>query len=490
MRSRNQVLSLLSFAAVAALVAPRIAAQSSSLPVVPGAAGYGMNTRAAYACGSSPTVYRVTNLNDSGTGSLRAALTASGPRVVVFETSGYIDISSDIGITSPCLTVAGQTAPSPGITVRMVPGSSEAMLLIDTHDVLLQHFRIRPGSSTCNSGIQVYGGHAYNLVYDHMSISWAQDENIVMAYPAIGVNGGMTDATFWRSITAEGLRNAPGSSGCTGGGTSNGHGIGIYGSSKHAAVIQSLIAHNMERNPWMAGAGSELLVNNLVYNWNGTEGYKVGNWVEQPGAWAQTAVGNRFVVGPNTGNMDLDPAPGGAVMFWFDSNPYNADFKAVAGNQSYRSDNTGDNAAYPGVKLHTIINQMSYDPSVSSPPSQAPVPNGLQILTSTSTESFVLANAGARPLDRDAVDARIVREVQSRTGRIPSSPSDVGGYPTLAVNRRALTLPSNPDAVTSSGYTNLEVWLHGFASALEPGGTGSTTTTAPAAPTGVRIVQN
>jgi len=484
MSFRNQALTLLLCIAIAALLVPKGFAQSS-LPVVPGAAGFGMNTRAAYGCGSSPTIYRVSNLNDSGTGSLREALTASGPRVVIFETSGYIEISSDIFITSPCLTVAGQTAPSPGITVRMVPGSSEAMIIINTHDVLFQHFRIRPGSSTCNSAVIVYGGLAYMLVFDHMSISWAQDENVTPSYPT-SLNGGNVDATFWRSITAEGLKNAPNSSSCSGGGSSNGHGM-LIKPSRHVAVIQSLFAHNFERNPYAIDAATVYL-NNLVYDWNGEWGFFFGNSPDSSGPWYNTAIGNRFVVGPNTGNTSLASGAGGAAIFYFNNKPSDS-FPAEAGNQSYRADNTADNAAFPGVALLPVYNLMSYDPTVGSPPSQAPIPSGFTPLSSTSVESFVLTNAGARPLDRDPVDTRIVREVQTRTGRIPSSPSDVGGYPALAVNRRTHTLPSSPNTVTSSGYTNLEVWLQGMAAALEKVG-GTTTTTAPAPPTGVRIVQN
>ena len=74
-----------------------------------------MTTRAAYGCGSAPSVLRVTNLNDSGSGSLRAALEAAGPRVVIFEISGTIALTSDVIVTNACVTIAGQTAPSPGI---------------------------------------------------------------------------------------------------------------------------------------------------------------------------------------------------------------------------------------------------------------------------------------------------------------------------------------------------------------------------------------
>src|SRR5262245_2672041 len=110
-----------------------------SLPVVPGGEGYAMQTRAAYGGGTPPSILRVTNLTDSGEGSLRAALLTAGPRVVIFETSGNIALQSDICVTEPYVTLAGQTAPSPGITLQGFG------IQWYTHDVLMQHLRIRPG---------------------------------------------------------------------------------------------------------------------------------------------------------------------------------------------------------------------------------------------------------------------------------------------------------------------------------------------------------
>jgi hypothetical protein len=86
------------------------------------------------------------------------------------------------------------------------------------------------------------------------------------------------------------------------------------------------------------------------------------------------------------------------------------------------------------------------------------------------------------------VDARIIDEIVNRTGRIIKSQAAVGGWPALAVNTRPLTLPANAHATTGSGYTNLEVWLHGFASQLEDGTASSSSNTLPAPPTNVRIV--
>jgi hypothetical protein len=98
------------------------AERKRALPIIPGAAGFGMDTPAGSGRHLDPphtTVYKVTNLNTSGPGSLTAALEAEGPRVVVFEVSGNIDFRPyrALAINNPYLTVAGQTAPSPGITL-------------------------------------------------------------------------------------------------------------------------------------------------------------------------------------------------------------------------------------------------------------------------------------------------------------------------------------------------------------------------------------
>ena len=116
---------------------------AADLPVFPGALGFGTDTRAAYGGGSVPYVYKVVNLNaDGSSGSLRNCVEDrlnKGPRVCVFEVAGTIRVTSDIKAEKPYLTIAGQTAPSPGITVR------GAAISVKTHDVLIQHIRIRVG---------------------------------------------------------------------------------------------------------------------------------------------------------------------------------------------------------------------------------------------------------------------------------------------------------------------------------------------------------
>lgn len=462
----------------------RLAAEGS-LPVVPGAFGFGMATRAAYGCGTDPAILHVTNANDTGAGSFRAAMTASGPRVVLFDVSGYIDISSDIIATSPCLTIAGQTAPSPGITVRTVAGggNTEAMILINTHDVLLQHFRVRPGwpagRHICNSGILAYGypaGAHYNVVLDHMSVSWAQDEQFYSGPTA--ANGGDANFTIWRSIAAEGLWNADTDNVCTGalgGEAANGHNVFIEG--HRADILQSVMAHSRERNPMIDGSIAVRVLNNIIYGWQGEWGVFLFNKEANPGPWFLNAAGNRFIVGPQSNN----PGVGGAVMFWYGEAYPDSSFEDP-GNKSYRADNTVSNGF--GTTIIETHNLMAYNPDVSAPPSQAPMPTGYTVIASSSLEAFLLPKVGARPLDRDAVDARVIANITARAGGFISNESDVGGYPALAANTRVLTPPASPHADSGNGYRNLEVWLQGLARALEQGGA----SVAPNPPTSVHVM--
>src|SRR5215470_4024198 len=116
------------------LALPLIAAQ----PVFPGAQGFGIETPA----GRGGRILRVTNLNSEGPGSLRAAIETKGPRIVVFEVAGVIDLNmKPLTISEPFITIAGQTAPTPGITIV------RAGIDIATHDILLQHIRVRMGDA-------------------------------------------------------------------------------------------------------------------------------------------------------------------------------------------------------------------------------------------------------------------------------------------------------------------------------------------------------
>lgn len=164
--------------------------------------GYGVGTPG----GRGGDIIRVTNLNDRGPGSLRAALEASGRRVVLFETSGTIVLDAPICITSPFVTVAGQTAPSPGIALRRHP------IMIDTHDVVLQHLRLRQGDEAYkpaplgnNASTLYVRNDATNVVLDHLSLSWGN-------WTQLGLNHwrepGWTDVTVVDCLIAYALEPA------------------------------------------------------------------------------------------------------------------------------------------------------------------------------------------------------------------------------------------------------------------------------------------
>ena len=398
---------------------------SGPLPVIPGVVGFGTTTPA----GRGGTVYRVTNLNDNGTGSLRAALQASGPRVVVFEVSGTIALSSKLTVNNPYLTVAGQTAPAPGILLRNYGIS------IRTHDVLVQHLRIRVGnlgSAGNNDAWEVLGPGGYNIVGDHLSLSWAQDENASTWY------GGVHDVTVTNSIISEALR-----------GPEDGLGMLVGDSTKNYAVINSLMASNQERNPYFKGGTTGISANNVVYNWGGNQAaYTADDYGSGPSQIA--VVGNVFIRGPST-------AAGRPIQLYSSSKP---------GSKLYVADNSDGRGAAPPSDAWSLVRNDYGSTGVAS---SAPVwPSGFTPRANSQVYSYVLANAGAWPASRDAVDARVVGNVQNGTGSVINSQSDVGGWPSLASTTRALTLPANPNGDDNgNGYTNLEEWLQALARAAE-----------------------
>lgn len=138
------------------------------LPSFPGAEGHGSKTRG----GRGGTVIAVTNLNDSGPGSLRAAVEAEGPRIVVFRVSGTIDLKSRLTISNPYITIAGQTAPGDGIAIKSYP------LSIDGDEVILRYIRLRLGDETDDDDDALSSRYHENIIVDHVSASWSVDETV------------------------------------------------------------------------------------------------------------------------------------------------------------------------------------------------------------------------------------------------------------------------------------------------------------------------
>ena len=209
-----------------------------SLPAFPGAVGFGAKAKG----GRGGVVLFVENLNDSGPGSLRAALEAEGPRTVIFRTGGTIEIKSVITVRHPFLTIAGQTAPGGGIAVKIDGKTDIGTINIDTHDVIVRHLRVRPGPAiqgSENGDAITLLDKAHDVIIDHCSLSWGTDEVINGWY-------GANHITVQHCIISEALHQSVHQKGP--------HGMGmLFGDkNKRVTIHRNLFAHNNQRNPLLS----------------------------------------------------------------------------------------------------------------------------------------------------------------------------------------------------------------------------------------------
>jgi hypothetical protein len=425
------------------------ASAAHALPVLPGASGYGIETKA----GRGGKAIRVTNVNASGAGSLKACIDATGPRTCIFDVSGTIRITSDLIVRNGNLHIAGQTAPSPGIMIR------GAALKITTSDVLVQHIRVRAGDDlngpdpTNRDALKLEGIDSKpvkNVVIDHCTFSWATDE-IASAW------GPHDNITFSNNIFSEPLHDS-GHAAYSGTGTMK-HGYGVLiGTSPGNSVtmIGNLMAHQVERNP-LSRASEFVFVNNVVYD-RGTMDLDLQ--AEGGRSNKSSVVGNVFIDGPS---LSRDTRP-----IYIRTT---GTLKLGSSSRVYLSDNI---APYDYGSALSALMVLTGGDVISGliSTTTAPVWNsGLNPRKTAGSAVYerVLLNAGARPKDRDAVDKRVVAEVRARSGKVINCVSadgstrcqkNGGGWPSYPQNRRVLTLPANHASIASNGYSNLENWLH------------------------------
>ena len=424
----------------------QISGYVEALPIIPGLLGYGCETPA----GSGPNrsggqIIRVTNLNSKGPGSLRHAVNRPGPRIVVFGVSGYIDITLDgqITVREPYLTIAGQTAPSPGISIK---GNG---LSIQTHDVLVQHIRTRVGDDPAGEkgsqrdGLEIADhpqgiGNTYNVVVDHVSVGWGLDENM-------SVIQGAKNITIANSINSEALDSPlhP----------KDGHSYALLygGSVNRVSVLRNLFAHNMGRNPRGGGNQDTVFANNVVYHW----GAQSSSYGGGGGSVMASIIGNVFIRGPKTTRPEafrLHPDKNQKFKFYLHDN-------LTADTPNPTVSDPWDN-----MKIQSKAISKS-EARVEAPPS--PLPENLIFEDSFTVKSSVLTNVGARPADRDAVDARIIESVRNGTGKFLVSQDNVDGWPALAENNRIVEIPGSPWKILPSGYNRIEEWLHRLAKDVE-----------------------
>ncbi len=467
--------------------------------------GYGVDTRG----GRGGSVQRVTHLLDTmdaaspnWNGSLRKAVSAAGARFVVFEVSGTIPLVAPLIISNPNVTIAGQTAPSPGITLR------NSYIQIDAADVVIQHVRVRPGAvGGLPHGIHVRNG-AHRIVLDHVSVSWTVWSGIDLhAQDAPAPNIG--DVTLIDSLVSEilscsgvntQLRCDPAT--MTGIPHSRAILVGDNNTSKtynngrtRFAMIRTVSANNDQRHPAIQGPVDTFIVNNLIYNPSlvPISAIFFSDDYNRGGANA-VVVGNSMIPGPTTPGYKgyvprFYPEEGPAYMVQLDFSTSSATRIFLDGNHfAPRCSGTACLASPQAqwVLAYDKPGMQGRNLHADKPPlTLANLPLS-SLMPYTAVEAYVTANAGARPLDRDAVDARVMRDVAARTGKAINTPADVGGYPVLPENRRPLTVPADPHAVVdAAGRTRIEQWLESFARVLEPANA-----SAVGAPANLRLLEN
>ncbi|MCB0335988.1 MAG: hypothetical protein KDD62_06765 [Bdellovibrionales bacterium] len=421
---------------------------AGAIPVFPTAKGYGTDTVAGSGRNlrkPQSTIVRVINLSDDGPGSLRAcAESVKGPRTCVFETSGVINLRKPLKIDKPYLTIAGQTAPEPGLMLR------GAGIRVATHDVLIQHLRIRVGDAMSGPDPRTRDGisigadskSSYNVVIDHCSVSWAIDENLSTWY------ADTRDITISNTLVAEGLDNSIHPKG------PHSKGVMFGDGSQRISFHHNLVANHVERNPYLKPGTSVEVVNNVVYGWGSKGGWMLANLSDSSRIGDPVRlnfVGNYYKPGPHSVHEE--------ALF---AKP------AVETSRIFAKANIGP-TRMQDVGNEWLISNLPEKPFRLSTP--AVRPTGIVERKPEDSYQFVLNNAGAYPAFRDKVDARVVQEVREGKGGIKDCvvgcAKSAGGWPSLARHYRSLTVPSDPLHVTDSGYTRLELWLQEFSKSVE-----------------------
>lgn len=346
-------------------------------------------------------IVRVTNLAADGPGSLRAAIALNGPRIVVFEVGGVIDLQGEtLEIASPNITIAGQTAPAPGVTL------AQGGLRVRANNVIIQHMRVRPGAGEAErfSGWEVDAvsvDGAQDVVIDHCSLYWSTDEGLSAggdAPPARRV-------TFSNNIIAEGLSNASHRFG------EHSKGTLVHDGVTDILILRNLYAHNYERNPLFKGGTRGAVVNNLIFN-PGLRALHYNHFPRRPGErvpnGALSAVGNVVRAGPSTDDDLAFLTVGG-----FGDLDYFA-YDNIALDEG--------GGPLPGLGRYTSSGAKAT--AADSPPAW---PDGLGVLPATAVEAVVLSGVGARPWDRDHHDERLIRTVGAGHGHIIDHEREVGG---------------------------------------------------------------
>lgn len=400
--------------------------------------------------GRGGDVYHVTKLTDDGSvGTLRHGVESSrGPRTIVFDVGGWIDLNSKLGVDTNKnrITIAGQTAPG-GIGVRGHQFS------VGGDDIVVRHMRFRPGKDSGRNDSVNTNNNAERVIYDHISAGFSYDENFSVQ---------ATDVTLQFSSVNYGLQD---------------HSAGSLLENPHRLTMHhNLYAHNNTRNPKHRVQETLDWVDNVIYNWDARAFYMEGT-SSSGYFWTSNIDGNYFIAGPDTGGTK--PLSGGSVDdygTWWGVNAFDGD-----------KDNVHDGTDYPFAARNFY--EIS---SALTTWSGTPYPVSDEVWKEASTQAAyerVLREFGATPWDRDEVDELLHSNVVNRTGGIISHESQLvaqgvsnGGFGTLGGVAAPLDsdgdgmpdawevkhgadpfVASNNNDFDQDGYTDLEEYLNDLA---------------------------
>ncbi|MDY6923726.1 MAG: pectate lyase [Pseudomonadota bacterium] len=411
----------------------------------PGAEGAGRHAVG----GRGGAVLRVAHLGDSGPGSLRAAVEADGPRTIVFDIGGTIRLASPLIIRRGRITVAGQTAPGGGITLRDQP------LIIAADDVVVRHIRSRLGDESGTEADAISITRGRRIILDHVSASWSVDETLSVGSRYDPPERGIYDVTVQWSVIAESLNASAHAKGDHGYGSlvRGGHGARMTFHHNLWAAHRARMPRPGNYNPPSIDPGGPRFEfrSNVFYDWGGG---RAGYNADTESLAAYAFIGNAYVPGPDSEGRRAFEESNPLARAWFEANAMDGAVPADPWDLVRNSDRAGY--------------RLAARPEWADPATERP----------DEALERVLDGAGAGP--RDPVDARIIAGVRGRSGRIIDSQSEVGGWPDLAAGApwtdtdgdglpddwelaRGLSPadpadgPADPDG---DGFTNLEDWLH------------------------------
>lgn len=364
--------NLLTTIGIGAMLLTAAPLHAESLLAFPGAEGFGRFSTG----GRGGEIYHVTNLNDSGTGSLRDAVSKPN-RIVVFDVSGIINLKSRL-VFKNNLTILGQTAPGEGVQVY-----GNGVSFSNANNIIVRYLRVRMGVSG-DSGKDAAGvAEGHDMIFDHMSVLWGRDENFSVSSNDKG--NGPSNITIQNSIIGQGLQ--PHSCG------------GLIQTDNGVTLFRNLYIENATRNPKVKGLNQ--FVNNVSYNWGKEAAYNMGG--DSAGdSWAEIS-GNYWITGP--WKSAAYPLVGGNANFkyfaegnWYDSN--------IDGKLDGHEMSDEEYAKSGGARVATT------DALVDrGAPKGVPVIDGR--MTAPEALEYVLAYGGASLPVRDEVDQYLIDEVAS-----------------------------------------------------------------------------